>query len=379
MRTKQSFTASEMYRSFEPFTAPVPLRTAATGLTDAGAFYAVPPPRRGASAAPPLRSRSRPGQRAALDAGLLHDARNLMGAIELYCDLLSMPGVLQPEHQHYAEDLRLLGSRSGALIQRLIEHRLQPSPTHNGLLSRGHSMETSFGERRAASKKAADCIVEVGERGAGAVPVGTLHEAPGPVGLRAVVERCAGLLGRVACGRRVEVSYGPSASVPLAVGEEAVERILVNLVRNAATALGGASAQGPGGIAQGAVVERSADRTADETPGAVRIGVGLAVNRADDPRPWPLRRVRLTVEDSGCGMTAQQLERILSGNRAPSRGGHGIGFRIVRELVADSGGDLRVMSAPGVGTRVQIEWPVAACIRSGPCERPAVEGTGSIC
>jgi len=69
--------------------------------------------------------------------------------------------------------------------------------------------------------------------------------------------------------------------------------------------------------------------------------------------------VRLTVEDSGCGMPPEQLDRLLSGGRAPSRGSHGIGLRVVRDLVADSGGDLRVMSAPGVGTRVQIEWPMA--------------------
>ena len=44
------------------------------------------------------------GPQVAQNEGLLHDARNLMGAIGLYCDLLSMPGVLShPEHHHYAE------------------------------------------------------------------------------------------------------------------------------------------------------------------------------------------------------------------------------------------------------------------------------------
>jgi hypothetical protein len=65
------------------------------------------------------------------------------------------------------------------------------------------------------------------------------------------------------------------------------------------------------------------------------------------------------------------LERILSGYRAPSRGRHGIGFRVVRELVAASAGDLRVMSAPGIGTRVQIEWPVTAVSRGDAAERSA--------
>jgi hypothetical protein len=59
-------------------------------------------------------------------------------------------------------------------------------------------------------------------------------------------------------------------------------------------------------------------------------------------------------------MTPQHLEWLLHGVRAPGRGNHGIGFRVVRELVAASDGELRVMSAPGTGTRVQIEWPMAA-------------------
>jgi hypothetical protein len=32
-----------------------------------------------------------------------------------------MPGVLKPEHRNYPEELRLLGTRSGALIEHLIQ------------------------------------------------------------------------------------------------------------------------------------------------------------------------------------------------------------------------------------------------------------------
>jgi hypothetical protein len=108
------------------------------------------------------------------------------------------------------------------------------------------------------------------------------------------------------------------------------------------------------------VRETNADGLADVTPGTIRIGVGLLVNRVGEARPWPFRRVRLTVEDSGCGMTPGHLEWLLGGGRAPGRGNHGIGFRVVRELVAASDGELKAMSAPGTGTRVQIEWPMAA-------------------
>src|SRR5579875_1626651 len=53
-------------------------------------------------------------------SGLAHDAGNLLAALSLYCDLLSVPGVLKPEHRHYAEELHLLANRSSRLLNRLL-------------------------------------------------------------------------------------------------------------------------------------------------------------------------------------------------------------------------------------------------------------------
>jgi hypothetical protein len=55
------------------------------------------------------------------DPGLLHDAGSLMSVVGLYCDLLAAPGVLQPRHRKYAEDLRLVGTLSEAMLGRLME------------------------------------------------------------------------------------------------------------------------------------------------------------------------------------------------------------------------------------------------------------------
>jgi signal transduction histidine kinase len=347
MRAKQSTTVSGIYRHSGSLTMPLPI--------------CAEPFLRGQASTAPERGFPVVCAETAQDEGLLHDARNLLGAIGLYCDLLSMADVLKPEHRHYAEELRLLGTRSGALIQRLMEHRMQSAPAQEGL-GTGPAWESgavrSLGlEKVQAAERERPC------------------PSPTPVSLRAIIERCSGLFSQVADGSAIEVSYGAAASVPVPVGEEAVERILVNLVRNSAAAIRGPEpVDGTAGdaaksAARGTVVERVADGTADDTPGSIRIGVGVLVNRMDDPRPWPLRRVRLTVEDSGCGMSAEQLERILSGYRAPSRGSHGIGFRVVRDLVAATNGDLRVMSAPGIGTRVQIEWPVTAISLKDAVER----------
>jgi signal transduction histidine kinase len=144
----------------------------------------------------------------------------------------------------------------------------------------------------------------------------------------------------VAGGRTIEFVYGEAAALPVRVAEDAIERILVNLVRNAARAL-----------------EDIPSESRMEGPG-IRIGVGLLVHGIGEPKPWPFRHVRLTVEDSGCGMTAERLGQLVSG-LLPVTEDHGIGFRVVQELVAASEGDLQVVSVPGAGTRVQIEWPIA--------------------
>ncbi|MGA1982835.1 MAG: ATP-binding protein [Acidobacteriaceae bacterium] len=313
-----------------------------------------------------------------------------MGALGLYCDLLSTPDVLKPEHRHYADEVRMLGARSVAMIQQLME----PSPQAPVAATSATNCSWLNHPPKAA---AGDPAQVVGGRTPGITGSYGFETAANPVSLRSIVEGCSGLLGRVADGRPIEISYGAAASVPVRVDEESVEGILINLVRNSAAALGERTAgrnlpSNPGGTSAGAAVgeaaqssaptqrssvrETVADPTADETPGSIRIGVGLLVNRVGDAKPWPFRRVRLTVEDSGCGMPPEQLERLLSGGRAPSRGSHGIGFRVVRELVVASAGDLRIMSAPGVGTRVQVEWPMAAVHPKLAAESPCLRGVG---
>lgn len=380
MQAKQSSTASGMHSRSETRPSTLPIHIAAMNLSNARLPHPASP-LHDAVSAPVGRHPSQSSRQATNGAGLLHDARNLMGAIELYCDLLSLPDVLKPDHRHYAEELRLLGSRGWALIQQLIESGVPPSSAPAGGEASGATLDLSAGTSRSSTSAGAEPAGAgmIGAEPVGAEPAATRFAAsstdavvPGLVSLRTIVERCSGLFSQVANGRVIEVSYGPAASAPISVDEEAVERILVNLVRNSAAALdkqdcsrraagdpGAPTAKVLDSTYRRAVIERIADGTADETPGAIRIGVGLLVNRADDPGPLPRRRLRLTVEDCGCGMTTQRLRRLLSGSKAPSRIGHGIGFRVVRDLVANSCGDLRVMSFPGIGTRVQIEWPVA--------------------
>jgi len=245
------------------------------------------------------------------DEGLLHDARNLIGAVGLYCDLLAMPHVLQPEHRHYADELRLLGERSAAMIEQLIERRAGGSAGASpSAVGKGRKVKPSGGR------------------------AGQRHFVERADGLRQAVQRCTGLLRCIAEEHTLEITYGEPASLPVRVPAESIERILVNLVRNAAAALSGMR-------------------------GTIRVGVGLLPeDEGGNLRPWPFQRVRMMVEDSGRGMEPAEVEYLLR-SRGPLHTGHGIGFRVVRELVEASDGELSVTSQPGRGTRVVMEWPVA--------------------
>jgi signal transduction histidine kinase len=222
-------------------------------------------------------------------AGLAHDAGNLLGALSLYSDLLAMPGVLNDEHREYANELRMLSDRSWAMINRLVNHSRSGLP----------------------AKVQAEISV-----------------------LPNVVDRCRGLLSRVA-GRTVEISYGVGAFQPVRVPVEAVERILTNLVKNAAEA----------------------------TPwvGAISIHVEgviehVATNGFSDEGDEARRRVVLTVRDRGCGMDQAAVRRLMQAGGISSASGRGLGFRVVRELVAMSGGCLNVESQVDVGTSISAEW-----------------------
>jgi signal transduction histidine kinase len=222
-------------------------------------------------------------------AGLAHDAGNLLGALSLYSDLLAMPGVLHEEHREYATELRMLSDRSWAMINRLVNH------SRSGLPAK---VQTEISV------------------------------------LPNVVDRCRGLLSRVA-GRMVEISYGVGAFQPVRVPVEAVERILTNLVKNAAEAtpwVGAISIH-----VEGVVEEGGSNGSSDE---------------GDETR----RRVVLTVRDRGCGMDQAAVRRLMLAGGISSASGRGLGFRVVRELVAMSGGCLNMESQVDVGTSISAEW-----------------------
>ena len=67
--------------------------------------------------------------------------------------------------------------------------------------------------------------------------------------------------------------------------------------------------------------------------------------------------MRVTVADTGCGMSEEETAKIFTDFYTTKPVGTGLGLSIVRRLVLDLRGTVRVTSEPGVGTRVMVEIP----------------------
>jgi signal transduction histidine kinase len=70
--------------------------------------------------------------------------------------------------------------------------------------------------------------------------------------------------------------------------------------------------------------------------------------------------VRITVSDTGPGMTRTELDRAFDDFYTTKPQGTGLGLSIVRRLILDLNGTLRVETEPGAGTRVVVELPTAS-------------------
>ncbi|HKP48754.1 MAG TPA: HAMP domain-containing sensor histidine kinase, partial [Gemmatimonadales bacterium] len=81
--------------------------------------------------------------------------------------------------------------------------------------------------------------------------------------------------------------------------------------------------------------------------------------------PGP-ERVRITVADTGVGMSESELNRAFDDFYTTKSGGTGLGLSIVRRLILDLDGTLRVDTQPGTGTRVVVELPPAPTNESRP-------------
>jgi signal transduction histidine kinase len=133
---------------------------------------------------------------------------------------------------------------------------------------------------------------------------------------------------------RVDVETDLASTLPNVIGDPiAFRRILENLVANAVDSL-------------------------ESKPGRITISTA-SIRRDGEPA------VRMTVADTGRGMTTEEAGKIFNDFYTTKEGGTGLGLSIVRRLVMDVQGTIGVDSSPGRGTRIVIEIPAGAQPRSG--------------
>lgn len=255
-------------------------------------------------------------------SGLAHDAGNLLAALSLYSELLSVPGVLRPEHQHYATELRLISDRSSQLIRRLLA---APAPTPQPIPSPDPSPTRLLPPKlvRRRSARSSD------------LPATSPNHA-------AMLLNLAPVLQRIAAGAAAVTVSCPTSLPPLNFPSEFIERITVNLVRNAAEAL--------------RLQQASASPASPASPGEIRVCLNIVAGR-----------LQLTIEDNGPGMSPSNVDAYLNPQPLPLGASHGLGHRIVHELAAASGAQLSIRVRPGHGTAFCLKWPVPETLPAEPC------------
>jgi PAS domain S-box-containing protein len=128
-----------------------------------------------------------------------------------------------------------------------------------------------------------------------------------------------------------------AADLPLIKADRGqIDQVVMNLVVNARDAM-------PGG---GRLEIETAKVDVDETYG--RLG-GIE----------PGTFARLTVSDTGTGMTAEVLERAFEPffSTKTDTGGSGLGLATVYGIVREAGGEVSIHSKPGLGTTVRVDLP----------------------
>ena len=253
-------------------------------------------------------------------AEIAHDARNMVTALELYCDLLQEPGVLVRPFAHYSGELRLIAAASRRLVDKLtsIEASYPHANPESGTKT-GAAYIDPFRTKERHSRQWKNITAE---------PIRNL--AAELLANRSLLASLAG--PNIALTLDVQ-----GGAVPVRLSGEDLTRILVNLVKNAGEAM---SAVG-------------------------RIHISLWESRREQSNsPW----LTLNVEDNGPGLSNKVLASIFEPRQAKAQpqeaaiewpnSHRGLGLSITRCVVEAAGGLIHAANRDPAGACFQIELPV---------------------
>ena len=265
-------------------------------------------------------------------AELAHDARNMVTALALYCDLLEEPGVLNPTFLHYGSELRLVVSASRRLVEKLVHLDTRDS-VGSGPPDWSGSDRASGGRslRPAAVGLAATFV----DKSTARMPNDPIQD------LRQELFENSNLLSAMA-GMSVAVTVkADGGNHPVDLTSEDLTRILVNLVKNSTESM--------------------------RTAGTIRITLSEC---NDVARETP--RLVLRVGDTGPGIPAELREKIFApgftshpgrtDQDKPASGWlvdhRGLGLSITRSIVEAAGGRISAGCSERGGAQFEIELPV---------------------
>jgi len=269
-------------------------------------------------------------------AEVAHDARNMVTALGLYCDLLEEPGVLATSFQHYGNELRLVAAASRRLVEKLVSLDAHEAP---GAVTSTGSQQVPVGVQvdvPAAGRAQYNPFERGRFEAAGrwellpAAPIDNLAKE-----LLANRNLLAALAGP-AIALTVDAEGG---ALPVRLNGEDLTRVLVNLIKNAAEAM----------------------------PAGGRIQIGL---REIPAGAGAAESLELTIKDNGPGIPAEAMDKIFTsgyttrGKSAAANGGwaaahRGLGLAITRSIVEAAGGRIHAANRIPAGARFAIELPVA--------------------
>jgi two-component system cell cycle sensor histidine kinase/response regulator CckA len=247
-----------------------------------------------------------------LAGGIAHDFNNLLTGILLYCDLLRAG----------------LENNTSSEVTEMIAGQPETA-AENDSMREIRELSQHVEEMRLASEQGAALtrqLLTIARRR-------TIE--PIPVALNDVVMSTRNLLRRL-IGENIELLTDLDANCGAVLADPGqLRQILLNVVLNARDAL-------PGG-------------------GTITLSTRLATLPAKDlaaAGDYGLRpAAALLVKDNGSGMDALTQSRIFEPLFTTKKRGTGLGLMTVQRIISENGGTIRVVSALGCGTSVEMFFP----------------------
>ena len=257
-------------------------------------------------------------------AAVAHDARNMVTALGLYCDLLEQPGVLAPPFAHYGNELQLVAAASRRLVEKLVALNTEKNPEfarlRTGLADPARRPVRPVSEDRFLQERRWDLM------------------PPMPIeNLAAELLANRSLLAALAGPSIALTADAEGGALPVRLSGEDFTRILVNLVKNAAEAM----------------------------PAGGRIQLSLRELQAGPEAP---RTLTLSIADSGPGIPARMLDRVFEAGFSTKTASaacngwpaahRGLGLSITRSIIESAGGRISARNPRQARACLEIELPV---------------------